>query len=504
MKLFGLEIKRNKEQNIEQRSSVPDKVFVEKEDSEFTYSPDEPHALQETFYNLLNGFYARQNYITLFYAVPEIFAPVHEIARRVSDCNWQLLKDWNDEIDYKDKDFNRLFSTPNPIQDIRDLIYQAVCYELLTGRNFFFMNRPTVLASRYDNILSWYNLQEPNVTVVMDKGADIYSATEINDIVLAYKIGSRSFERSNVMPLFNMHLEGKFDLNNCQSYLKGADMAIKNLVPVYQARGAIYLKRGQMGMWVSAAKDESGTVALLPKEKKALRNEMNADYGLTGGRDTVGISDVPVNFIKSSMTIQEMQPFDETLADALVIYKVLRVPQHLVPRKDQSTFNNTDAEMRSFYTDVIIPMAKRYASVFTTRMGFNLNRRYIKADYSHIEYLQTDLKKKAEGEKVNIENALTLYKEGIIKKNERNALLGYTSVEDGNVYVGEGGNKDPLAVQLGVGGVQALQGLLADPALDADAKKNALIIIFGIDEYDAAKMVSKNENNNTPPKNPGA
>jgi len=418
MRLFGLEIKRTKEQSIEQRDSVPSKVFIETENSEQVYSTDEPSALQETFYNLLNGFYARQNYITLFYAVPEIFAPVHEIARRVSDCNWQLLKDWNDEVDYRDQDFNRLFSVPNPIMDIRDLIYQAVCYELLTGRNFFYLNRPGTLEVTHENILSWYNLQEPNVTVVMDKQADIYSATDINDIVLAYKIGSRSFDRENVVPLFNTHLEGKFDLNNCQSYLKGADMAIKNLVPVYEARGAIYIKRGQMGMWVSTATDQSGTVALLPKEKKELRKELNKDYGLTGGRDTVGISDVPVNFVKSSMTIEEMQPFEETLMDALVIYKVLRVPQHLAPRKDQSTFNNTESEMTAFYTDVIIPMAKRYANVFTTRMGFNLKRRYLRADYSHIEYLQKDLKAKAEVDERNGNIYLQRFKNGICSLND--------------------------------------------------------------------------------------
>ena len=157
---------------------------------------------------------------------------------------------------------------------------------------------------------------------------------------------------------------------------------------------------------------------MLPKEKKALRTEMNKDFGLTGGKDTVAISELPVEFVRTSMSIEELQPFDETLADALVIYKCLRVPQHLVPRKDQSTFNNTDAEMRGFYTDVIIPFAKRYASIFTTRMAFDKKRRYVRASYAHIEYLQSDLKKKAEVDQVNGNVYMQRFKNGICSLND--------------------------------------------------------------------------------------
>jgi len=395
--------------------SLPEKVFIGKDADQFEYSHMEPSQLVSA---LLDGYYSNQNYINLFYSVPEVFAPVHEIARRVSDCNWELLKEWNDEVDYKDKEFNRLFSTPNPLMDIKDLIYQAVCYELLTGRQFFYMNRPSTLSNDYENILSWYNLQEPQVKVSQIRNADIYSATTIDDLVTDYRIGGRIFDSHNVMPVFNLHLDGNFDLNKCQSYLKGADMAIKNLIPVYQARGVIYIKRGMMGLIVSKKVDQSGSTALLPKEKKALRDEINKDFGLTGGRDTLAISEMPVDFVRTSMSIEELQPFDETLADALAIYKTLRVPQHLVPRKDQSTFNNTESEMTGFYNDVIIPFAKRYASIFTTRMGFDKKRKWIRANYSHIEYLQGDLKKKAEVDQTNGNVYMLRFKNGVCSLND--------------------------------------------------------------------------------------
>lgn len=47
----------------------------------------------------------------------------------------------------------------------------------------------------------------------------------------------------------------------------------------------------------------------------------------------------------------------------------------------------------------------------------------------------------------------------------------------------------PLAVKLGVGGTQALQLILGDPNIDQESKRNTLIILFGIKEEDAKRMV---------------
>lgn len=96
LNLFGLFNKEDKGHAIpapETRSyEVPEKVFIEREGENYFYSFEEPN---HHFYNLLDGFYSKQNFIELFYTLPEVFAPVHEIARRVADANWQLCKDWN-------------------------------------------------------------------------------------------------------------------------------------------------------------------------------------------------------------------------------------------------------------------------------------------------------------------------------------------------------------------------------------------------------------------------
>jgi hypothetical protein len=55
----------------------------------------------------------------------------------------------------------------------------------------------------------------------------------------------------------------------------------------------------------------------------------------------------------------------------------------------------------------------------------------------------------------------------------------------------EGTTTDNLVGTLGVGGLQALQAILIDPALGADQKKNILVIVFGIDEAKAEQLIDR-------------
>lgn len=499
---------------------MPDKIFVEREGNlGYEWSEDAP-AIVTRLYDILNGFYSAQNYIELFYSVPEVFAPVHEIASRVADATWQLRREWNDEIDYKNKAFNRLFTQPNPFFSFREFVYVSVCYEILTGKQLWYMNKPIDLSGTPDDIVNWFNLPAHLTRVDMKRNVDPYSALTVGDLVNKYIVPgangrNREFTPDKVLTCRNPNLKDGYNLNECVPLIKGADKPIRNLIPVYEARGVIYIKRGALGFLVSKAKDTSGTIPLSDTEKRELEDEHHKVYGVTGtGKRPFGISSANVDFVRTSMSIEELQPFDETLADALAIYAVLRVPPHLVPNKNKSTFNNADADMKSFYTNVIVPWAAKYALIWTNGMGWTEQRRYIFADYSHIDVLQENKKEKADVDDINTTTFLTQYKEGLITKNELLAALGKEGIgPDGDKYAGDGDNPEPLAMQLGVGSLQALQSIIADQAISDDAKKNILVIVFGIPEADAAKMVipkpqpqPSNEFNNgsNQQENPGA
>jgi hypothetical protein len=476
--------------------AVPQKVFIERMDDvfdSFEYSVDPP-ATVDKFYSVLYGGYAMQNFVELFYSLPEVFAPINEIASRVADANWQLLKSWNDEIDYSDPWFNEKFEKPNALTSMRDMVYNAVCYEILTGRQFFYKNKPDELPDEYKSILSWGNLPAHAVNVLHRENVDPYSSTSIEDFINGYTVplengNIRRFEPNEVMPIVHFSLDKPNDFNRSNPKIRAAAPAIRNLLPVYEARGTIYLKRGSMGFWVSKKEDADGTVSLNKQEKRELRNEHNSNYGLTNGRDPIGISGAPIDFVRSGMSIQELQPFDETLADAAAIYGVMRVPPHLIPRKDHSTFANAAADMKSFYINVIIPWATRYAQIWTNDFRLRDFRRWIKPNYDHIGELQENKKEASEVDKQKTDTAILRYEKGITTRNEMLAELGYKSIPDGDTYVGDPKNAAPFGVRVPVGTLTAFQAILSDGNISDDAKKNILVIVFGIPESDAAKLV---------------
>lgn len=420
--------------NLQQRSiDIPQKIFIENDGlGYFEYSPSMPPILSTSIdiESLLEGGYGRENFINLFYCLPEIFAPINEIATRVADAVWQLRKDWNDEVDYKDKDFNRLFSKPNALMSFKQFVWQSVCYEYLTGANVEYFNRPSTLAPDYRNILSWFNLPTQKLHIKTKNNIDIYSSTSLDDLIESYSITdngrTRYFDNDKVLPFMNHSLKDGNEPDKFRSPLCGAKLAIKNLLPVYEARGVIYIKRGAMGFLVSKKSDESGLISLTKTEKQEAQKEYAMSYGLRAGQNQVGVASAPLEFIKTSMSIQELQPFDETLADAVAIYATLKVPRHLVPSKDQSTYANAGADMKSFYGNVIIPAANRYAEAWTNY--FNIDRRYIYADFSMVAELQEDRKEKAGVDQIKGNVMLQRFTSGVCTLNDWLADIGEASV----------------------------------------------------------------------------
>lgn len=77
-------------------------------------------------------------------------------------------------------------------------------------------------------------------------------------------------------------------------------------------------------------------------------------------------------------------------------------------------------------------------------------------------------------------------------KNEALIVINNLLLEMINNLESEVTTKDkPLAIELGVGGTQALQGILIDPVMSIESKINTIVLLFGINEVDAKKMVGE-------------
>ena len=65
-------------------------------------------------------------------------------------------------------------------------------------------------------------------------------------------------------------------------------------------------------MLISKKYDADGSLPLTDKEKRNIRKEWNDNYGLTNDRSQMSIVDVPTEFVRINMSIQELMPFEET------------------------------------------------------------------------------------------------------------------------------------------------------------------------------------------------
>jgi len=447
------------------------------------------------FKSCFSGGYSEGNAIRLFETIPELFAPIDAIASRVTNGVFQLKRLKDDEIVYDNKVWNKITTQPNWRLTWHRLIYNAVVYKYTAGNRYFYKYIPSALPDTMDNISALWLLPPQNTEPhIKPDRPKLFAATSANDLVDFYKVtmGPDSDEINAELVYHDAFIELGFNTSNP---LKGIgplhalELPLSNLLAVYQARNVIYIKRGALGFIVSKKEDESGSVALTKAEKQAIREEMNADYGLTGNRDIYGITDVPVDFVRVNMSIEELKPFEETLADAQAIYAVLGVPRSFMPSTQGPTFNNVLTDERKLYQDVVIKDGKEIAQILTTLLGLEEQGLYADVSYAHIDVLQENRKEKADVDKVVADTNIMLYEKGQITKNQLMVALGMEAVPEGDVYVTDGKNPDPMAVKLGVGGLTALQALLLS-TLDAPTKKNILVIVFGMTDSDAAKLTT--------------
>lgn len=421
----------------EARKSMPE-IYYNGANGIHSYSYTSPDfsIVESAFYrSLIYGGNASHNFIELFHCIPEIFAPIHAIASRIANADFQLRRSNNDKIIYDNEDWNRLFSTPNPLQHFRELIYEAIVYEYVTGNSYLFFNTPSQIGYKYQNVAAIWNLPANEIEPVTYKKIKLFTATTIEDLIQTYKLDDNNkFDPNNVLHIRAINLNWDDRKIKGKSPLLSADKAIANLIAVYEARNVIYTKRGALGAVVSKKSDESGLIPLGKGEKDKIRNEMDATYGVTNGRSPFVVTDQPVDFIRFGMSIAELQPFEETLADAAAIYGALNVPFELAPKKEQTTFSNLETAERSLYQNVIIPKANNIMQSLTNKLGFNEARLYLHASFDHVDALQENKKEKAEVDKVNGDTYQQRFLNGVCTLNEWVIATGNDKVTTNPLY----------------------------------------------------------------------
>ncbi|MSS16201.1 phage portal protein [Sodaliphilus pleomorphus] len=383
---------------------------------------------------------ANANFITLFNTVPEVAWPVNYIASRAAGAKYVLKKFDDDSVVWNNEAVNRILVKPNSFDTWYRTLWKHFAYKLVTG-NSFIKAAMSDAFSGAKTLYKWCDryvtLEEPYVTIEYKRQmGDIYGVSDVEDVVQCYYHDYGQFVRRPIAPQCVFHdVDDTFGFYNgdplkAKSRLCSVLKAISNLIAVYEARNVIYVKRGGLGWLVSEMADDMGSRALTSTEKKQILEEADKMYGFGEGKYPYGISDVKLSFVRTNLSITDLQPFDETLADAVVIAGIYGIPPVLIPRKDQSTYSNQANAEKAVYSSVIIPLVQRFCQEFTHFLGLDQDGLYLDADFSGVDCLQAGKKEEQEVHRSIADRCKMEFESGIITLNDWRAQQGYQRVED--------------------------------------------------------------------------
>lgn len=390
------------------------------------------------YISCLTGGYSEENMLTLFSKIPEVFAPVDTIAAAVQSAEWQLRRLKDDEIVYDNKDWNRLSANPNWQQDWDKFIYSSVVYKYVTGNRYLYAYTPSALVIKLANVQNLWALPPQYVEPKIKTDRVNYLMAQSARDVIDYYDYNPGRDRVKLTPEQVSH--DAFISVLCQyedftvkgvSPLRACEYPMSNLIAVYEARNVIFVKRGALGFIVSKKSDASGLTSLSKTDKQDIINEFQNSYGLKRSKSPIAITNHPVAFEKTAMSISELEPFKETEASSDAIYAALRVPRELKPRTEGATYENQKAAERRLYTSVAIPEAMQLAMLIGNLLKLGEAGYYLFPSFDHVEALQENKKEKSDVDWRNNETLRVRFLHGVISLDTWLVESGYEAVGKG-------------------------------------------------------------------------
>lgn len=364
--------------------------------------------------------FSPENAYRLACSIAEIFIPIDAIADRCASVNYVLKYTKTGEIYEPTGNLKRLMEKPNPFDNLSDIVYKLVFTELSDGNSYAYTKTPkSIVNPTIDNISNiWVLDPETTKPILFREIPNPFLITKKEELIEYYK--TFFFINHQIPPRYILHRTVLGVGNNCKgaSPLSRVEMNINNILAVYQARYNVYAKNGNGGILSKAPSAQNNNLqeAIDPATRDEILKDLTDRNGLTGNKNFIGLSSVPLQFIKTLGTIQELQPFDETLENAIKIAGAFGVNKELIPKKDNSTFANQREAELSLWQNVVKSYAMDKAKDLT-KIYYLPDGVEFEADFSAIEILQEDKKTSYESDGLLIDNLDKLKANGIDVNN---------------------------------------------------------------------------------------
>ena len=426
MDLFGFNISRKTKDN-----NLITKDIITTRDRVIRF---ENHSMND----ILGRFnpYRSKNLFTLFKEISEIQFPIRYITDKAKNAKFVVKSFKNDSIVWDNAYFNKLLDKPNPFYSFNDYIANSLLMRLVDGNSFCYAAAdPNFSKAFYKYANAFYVLPSFSVNIEQFQNINPFSGDEIEKVIRYYDTYYAG-KRLQIPPQCILHIKDSVNFSTVNNDLKGFSRLasqkypISNLMAVYEARNVIYTKRGALGALVPAKDDGAGSANLTNKEKENLRKDFNEDYGIDYKKGQIIISDVPLNYLQIGMSIQDLEPFKETINDAVQIGGIYGLDPSLLPREDKDTYTNKETAEAAFYPNVIFPLLAEECRLQSNFMGLTEAGYYIDYYFDNVPVLELSKNKKEEANKKLSEKCLIEFNNGLITLNQWRVQLGMEEVKE--------------------------------------------------------------------------
>jgi hypothetical protein len=348
-------------------------------------------------------------------SIAEIFYPIDFIADACASLPYKLVdKNTLEEVVINNSNLQKLIQNPNPYDKFSDLVYKGVFNKFSDGNCYDYTKIPDSYKNATIDLISNIWTLAPDVTKPKYKKEipNPFAIKSKSDLI-DYYVTNFFYKQSIDAKFVNHYTLLSIDKNGIgASPLNAVAKNIDNLIQVYSARYNVYAKNMNGGILAKESTNASGIEAVVdaPTRDKII-DDLKERNGLTGDKNFIGVSSVPLKFLKTIATIQELQPFDETEADAVAIASVFGLDADLVPKRNPSKFANKIDGERKLWQSVIKSNA--------IERGLELSKAYylpdnviFYPDFSQVEILQEDKKVSFEADGILIDNISKLKAEG--------------------------------------------------------------------------------------------
>ena len=373
-----------------------------------------------TFFNQYSNIkgiecFSDENAYKLAGSLPELFFPIDFIADACASLKYNIVdKNTMEIVELKNSNLQRLILQPNPYEKFSDLVYNGIFNKFSDGNCYDYTKIPDSYKNANIDIITNVWTLSPDVTKPVYKKEipnpfAIKSKSDLIDFYKTFFFYKQTIDAKfiNHNTLFAIGKDGKG-----KSPLSVVEKNIDNLIQVYSARHNVYAKNMNGGILAKEKTNQSGIEAVVdPATRDSIMKDLKDRNGLTGNKNFIGVSSVPLKFIKTVGTISELQPFDETEADAVAIASIFGLDADLVPKRNPSKFANKIDGERKLWQTVIKANAIERGEELEKAFYLPDNLTFY-PDFSQVEILQEDKKTSFEADSILIDNAIKLKEQG--------------------------------------------------------------------------------------------